>query len=125
MATTKPNYRKLHNESGIVPGDVVKVVKNFKDYEQGCELSENTSLDQFIGRSFIVRYDKGLSGFGLYIIESGNTIFFPYFCLEKTNDRAIEARYSLFSIDITDQIPIDIRKKIYKYISGQITGLDF
>jgi hypothetical protein len=121
----KPNYRKLHNESGILIGDVVKVIRNFKNYEQGCELPICEDLDKYIGKTFIVRYDKALSGFGLYNPESGNSSFFPCFCLEKQNDRNLECRYTLFGVDITDIIPADIRKKINKYVSGQITGINF
>ena len=90
------NYEERQAECGLKVGDIVKISRKAEDYEDGWDNWWSEYADTWVGKTGkIIRDCKG-GGFKVFCEEKNNWWLFPYFVLEKVEEKKL-TRYSVFT----------------------------
>lgn len=79
MTSLEEAYTELSKVSDFNVGDTVKVLRKAKDYELGWANVWESDMDDFVGKTFVVKrlaHDAG-------VCLTANGYYFPFFVLEK------------------------------------------
>lgn len=105
------SYLKEHKASGLKVGDVVRIVRKAKSYEGNWKNTWPDAMDRYVGRTFEIYADHGLSGF----YSSEWSYSFPYFVLEKVQDEelfsvSVNTSKGITNYLITEEEAIDLKE---------------
>ena len=93
----KKSYEKRQAECGLKVGDKVKILRKVVDYEDGWGNSWPEDADTWVGKTGEIIGDGKGSGFKVFLEEENDYWFFPYFVLEKVEEKKLTS-YSIFTI---------------------------
>lgn len=80
-------YIEQHKASGLKVGDKVKVLKSCKSYEKGWGNTWAEDMNSYVGKICTIFKDSGESGFKLERDNGEYGYCFPYFVLEKVEEK--------------------------------------
>ena len=83
----RQNYEKRQRECGLKVGDKVKILRKVVDYEDGWGNSWPEDMDTLVGKTGEIIEDGGGVGLKVFLEEEYDWWFFPYFVLEKVEDK--------------------------------------
>ena len=83
----RQNYEKRHRECGLKVGDFVKILRKAKDGENGWDNYWPEEADTWVGKTGEIIEDGGGVGLKVFLEEKYDWWFFPYFVLEKVEDK--------------------------------------
>ena len=81
------SYEKRQRECGLKVGDFVKILRKAKDDENGWDNYWSEEMDTWVGKTGeIIGGSEGV-GLKVFLEEENDWWFFPYFVLEKVEDK--------------------------------------
>ena len=83
----RQNYEKRQRECGLKVGDFVKILRKAKDDENGWDNYWPEEADTWVGKTGEIIEDGGGVGLKVFLEEENDWWFFPYFVLEKVEDK--------------------------------------
>lgn len=75
-------YKMMQAASGIEVGDTVKMLREFKRYEMGCNLIPSDIHGAMIGETYIVNQIEAVGDIRVNGGSIAFNAFLPFFCLE-------------------------------------------
>ena len=91
------NYIERQAECGLKVGDAVKIFRKAEDGEDGWDDYWPKDMDTWVGKIGKITGDGRDSGFKVFCEEENDWWFFPYFVLEKVEEKKLTS-YSIFTI---------------------------
>ena len=83
----RQSYEKHQRECGLKVGDFVKILRKAKDDENGWDNYWPEEADTWVGKTGEIIEDGGGVGLKVFLEEENDWWFFPYFVLEKVEDK--------------------------------------
>ena len=93
----RQNYEKRQRECGLKVGDFVKILRKAKDDENGWDNYWPEEADTWVGKTGEIIEDGEGVGLKVFLEEENDWWFFPYFVLEKVEEKKLTS-YSIFTI---------------------------
>ena len=91
-------YKERQAECGLKVGDKVRVLRKAEDCEDGWGNTwAKVYMDDFVGRIGKIVGEHPYAGFKVFLEEENDCWYFPYFVLEKVEEKKL-ASYSVFTI---------------------------
>ena len=81
------SYEERQAECGLEVGDFVKILRKAKDDENGWDNYWPEEADTWVGKTGEIIEDGGGVGLKVFLEEENDWWFFPYFVLEKVEDK--------------------------------------
>ena len=91
-------YEERQAECELKVGDKVKILRKVVDYEDGWGTVWPGSADTWVGKTGKIIEDGEGSGFKVFLEEKNDCWYFPYFVLEKVEEKKLTS-YSVFTIN--------------------------
>ena len=92
----KKTYKERQDECGLKVGDKVKILRKVVDYENEWG-SWPKNADTWVGKICEIIGNSKSGGFKVFCEEENDWWFFPYFVLEKVEEKKLTS-YSIFTI---------------------------
>ena len=89
-------YEERQAECGLKVGDTVKISQKAEHDENGWNNGWHKDMDTWVGKTGEIIEDVKGSGFKVFCEEENNSFFFPYFVLEKVEEKKL-TRYRVFT----------------------------
>lgn len=89
-------YKERQNECGLKVGDKVKILRKVVDYEDGWDSCWPEDANTWVGKTGEILRDGKDAGFKVFLEEENNCWYFPYFVLEKIEEKKL-TNYSVFT----------------------------
>ena len=83
----RQNYEKRQRECGLKVGNIVKIFRKAEDDEGGWGNHWPKDADTWVGKTGEIIGDGKGGGFKVFLEEENDWWFFPYFVLEKVEDK--------------------------------------
>ena len=93
----KKAYKERQDECGLKVGDKVKILRMAEDDEDGWDNFWPEDADIWVGRTGEIIEDGEGHGLKVFLEEENDWYFFPYFVLEKVEEKKLTS-YSIFTI---------------------------
>ena len=95
----KKSYEERQAECGLKVGDKVKILRKVVNYKDGWGNTwSEEGMDDFVGRIGKIVGELPCAGFKVSLEEENAWYFFPYFVLEKVEEKELTS-YSVFTIN--------------------------
>lgn len=90
-------YKKRQAECGLKVGDTVKIFRKAEDNEDGWGNIWPEDADTWVGKTGKIVGDGEGGGFKVFYEEENDCCYFPYFVLEKVEEKKLTS-YSVFTM---------------------------
>ena len=93
---TPEQYLEKHKACGLEVGDLVHISRAPANREGGWDSVFVAEMNSYIGKTYLIKLDEGIQGFRLinqdhkdigYVDSTSNNCLWPYFVLDKVNDK--------------------------------------
>ena len=92
-------YKERQDECGLKVGDKVKILRKAVNYEDGWGNTWSEAyMDDYVGRIGEIVGKHPCAGFTVFLEEKNDCWYFPYFVLEKVEEKKLTS-YSVFTIN--------------------------
>ena len=81
------SYEERQRECGLKVGDKVKILRKVVSFEDGWDNYWSEGADTWVGKTGVIIGDSKVVGFKVFLEEENDWCFFPYFVLEKVEDK--------------------------------------
>jgi hypothetical protein len=113
MNSTKA-YLKMFKECGLGLGDKVRIARGFKDGEYGCELTEFSSINDYIGDVVVITTVEN----GSFKVDDNWS--WPFYCLELVEKKENIPQSDINQFIDTLNFDCDEQREVVKKIANKI-----